>query len=108
VNNDQLINDAANFKTSHKDFQESSVKDKQNIEELSTEIEILRKRLSTENEQHQKSYDTLKTEYENLINELHQTKQARDNIQSLLDEAVQERTIYKDKYEQTQQHENIG
>ncbi|CAF4629220.1 unnamed protein product, partial [Rotaria sp. Silwood2] len=112
---EKLINDKLNLETSNKEFQnlmknyqEEILKDKQQIEQLNNEIEILKDNLSKENEQHLKSFDTLKTEYENLTNELHQTKQAKDNIQSLLDETTQERTIYKDKYQSIQQLEHTG
>lgn len=44
--------------------------------QLRIEIEALKKSLSTENEQHSRAYGTLKTECENLTNELHQIKQA--------------------------------
>jgi hypothetical protein len=77
------------YENLNQELQEIILKDQQ-------QIEILKQNLATENEQHLKSFDTLKTEYENLTNELYQTKQAKDKIQSLLDQ-----TINKDKYEYT-------
>ncbi|CAF1230556.1 unnamed protein product [Rotaria sordida] len=110
---EQLINDKLNLEISNKEFQdliknyqEIILKNKQQIEQLNNDIEILKDNLSKENEQHLKSFDTLKTEYENLTNELHQIKQTKDNIQSLLVQTAQERTMYKDKYQSIQQHEH--
>jgi len=77
------------YENLNKELQETILKDQQ-------QIEILKQNLAKENEQHLKSFDTLKTEYENLINELHQTKQAKDDIQSLLDQ-----TMNNDKHENT-------
>ncbi|CAF1122028.1 unnamed protein product [Adineta steineri] len=87
LNNEQILNDKLTFEQSNKEFQESLLKDKQQIEELTTEIAILKNSLSTENETHLRSYEALTTEYKNLRNELDQT--------------AQERTMYKDKYENT-------
>jgi len=81
-----------NLELLNKELQETILKDKQ-------QIDILKKNLATENEQHLKSFDALKTEYENLTNELHQIKQAKDHIQSLFDQTIQE---------QTQKHEHPG
>ncbi len=49
-------------------------------------IAELHQSLITQNEQHSKSFDALKTEYENLTNELYQTKQAKDYMQSSLNQ----------------------
>jgi hypothetical protein len=49
-------------------------------------ITKLHQSLTIENEQHVKAFDALKNEYENLTNELSQTKQAKDEIQSLFNQ----------------------
>lgn len=43
-------------------------------------------------EEHAKFFDALKTDYENLTNELHQTKQVKDDLQTLLDQQSREET----------------
>jgi len=88
----QKYEDLLNLEILNKELQETILKNEQ-------QIEILKQNLTTENEQHLKSLDTLKTEYENLTNELHQTKQAKDHIQSLFDQTIQQ---------QTQKHEQPG
>ncbi|UJR10069.1 hypothetical protein I4U23_014291 [Adineta vaga] len=82
-----LLNKFHETSMNNEQFQASILKDKVHLEELNCEIEIL------------------KTNHENLTNELHHMKQTKDDIQLLLDQTNQERTMYKDKYEQIQHNE---
>ena len=73
------------------------------IEQYKYEIQRLEETLSHRDDEHSHSVDTLRTEFENLTNELHQLQQTKDRVQSLLDEAREERDMYKQKYEQQQE-----
>ncbi|CAM4964666.1 unnamed protein product [Rotaria socialis] len=101
---EQIINDKLTLEISNKELQDFIKNCQETIDKDKQQIDILKDTLSKENEQHTKSLDALKTEYENLTNELQQTKQAKDSIQSLLSDALQERTIDKDL--EIQQNQN--
>lgn len=86
------------------------------IQQLETNLELTKQvqiQVKTElddllNKFDEKAFNTLKIDYENLTNQLQQTKQEKDNIQLLLDETNQQQTMYKEKYEQIQQQEHTG
>lgn len=61
-------------------------------------IKELQQSLAARDEQHSKLLDALKTEHENLTNEFQQTKQAKENMQSLLDQPGEKRLLRHTNY----------